>query len=167
MSLLNRPALAVSVVALVVAMGGTAVAAGELITRPDQVADSVIESRHIADGTVARSDLEGPVLRVRSNHKGELLGNGNDGTVTKVGTGAYIVAFPSILPGPRGTTPILDCAITGTARSNPNPVNTTTITVNPLPADFNAVHVYTSKPHHDVIGEFKRQDMPFDVIAVC
>ena len=144
MSVLNRSSLAVSIAALMVALGGTAVAE-----------------------SVAQSDREPSVLRVRSNHKGELLGNVNDGTVTKVGVGAYVVTFPTILPGPRGSVPILDCAITGTARSNPNPVNTTTITVNPLPADYTAVHVYTSKPHHDVIGEFKRQDMPFDVIAVC
>jgi hypothetical protein len=141
---MHRSSLAVSVVALVVAMGGTAVAQ-----------------------SIAPPDPEHPVLRVRSTHKGELLGNGNDGTVTKVGVGDYIVTFPTLLPGPRGTLPISDCAITGSARSKPNPVNTTTITVNPVPADFNAVHVYTSKPHHDVIGEFKRQDMPFDVIAVC
>jgi hypothetical protein len=164
---MHRSSLAVSVAALVVAMGGTAVAAGEIITRPDQVAEGVIESRHIANQSVERADLERPTLRVRSNGKGELLGNGNDGTAERLGPGEYVVTFPSILPGPRGTFPILDCAITGTARINPNPVNTTTITVNPIPADYNAVRVYTTKPHHDVIGEFKRQDMSFDLIAVC
>jgi hypothetical protein len=145
MQVLSRftPSFAISIVALVAALGGTAVAAQE-IAQPDD-----------------------KVMHVRSDGKGGLVGNGNDGTAEKVGVGEYVVRFPSILPGPRGELPIMDCAITGTARSNPNPVNTTTITVNPIPADFNAVRVYTSKPHHDKIGEFKRQDMSFDVVAAC
>jgi hypothetical protein len=161
------PSFAVSVVALVAALGGTAVAAGELITRSDQVADDVIQSRHIRDGAVARADLERTYLRVRTNSKGQLLGAGNDGTVTREGVGQYLVRFPSLLPGPRGTMPIADCAVTGSARINSNPINTTTVTVYDHPVDFNAVRVFTTKPHHDVVGEFKRQDASFDLVAIC
>ena len=161
------PSLAVSLVALVAALGGTAVAAGELVTRPDQVADGVIESRHIADGTVQRSDLEHQYYRVRSTYKGELIGDRNDGTVTRVGEGHYIVRFPSLLPGPRGSSPIAECAVSATARMNPNPVNTTTMTVALLPEDYNAVRVYSTKPHHDWVGEFKFQDVTFDLVAIC
>ena len=35
------------------------------------------------------------------------------------------------------------------------------------PTDYNAVRVYTTKPHHDIVGEFKFQDVTFDLIAIC
>ena len=161
------PSFAVSLAALTTALGGTALAAGELVTRPEQVADGVIESRHVADGTVRRADLERTYLRVRSSGKGELLGAGNDGTVVYEDKGQYLVTFPSLLPGPRGSEPIENCAVSATARSNPNPVNTTTMTIDLIPRAYNAVRIYASKPHHDLIGEFKRQDTMFDLVAVC
>ncbi len=41
------------------------------------------------------------------------------------------------------------------------------MTIDLNPRAYNAVRIYASKPHHDLIGEFKRQDTMFDLVAVC
>jgi hypothetical protein len=87
------PSLAVAALALTAATGGTAFAAGELITDPSQIAPRVIDSRHIRPHGIARSNLQRPALRVRVSREAELLGDHNDGTVRKLNTGRYEVTF--------------------------------------------------------------------------
>jgi hypothetical protein len=108
------PATALAATALFVALGGTAVAQGVIISSPDQLGPSVVTSPAIATGTVTSSDLASdsvfnseigpetvrdselrdPQLKVRSL-AGSLSGqlSGSDGTVTRVGKGQYDVTF--------------------------------------------------------------------------
>ena len=64
---LRSPSLAVAMAALVVALGGTAIAAGE----------------------ISGSDSPETVLKVRVTKDGKLIGTDNDGTVKKAGVGIY------------------------------------------------------------------------------
>ena len=89
---LLSPSLAVALTALVVALGGTAIAAGE-ITGSDET-----------------------VLLMRLTKDGKLSGTHNDGTVKKAGVGIYDITFST---GPLGSKVPLDleeCAILATPR---------------------------------------------------
>jgi hypothetical protein len=80
--------------ALVIAMGGTALAAGE----------------------ITGSDQPETVLKMRVTKDGKLIGADNDGTVKKAGVGLYDITFET---GPTGSKIPLDleeCAIFATAR---------------------------------------------------
>jgi hypothetical protein len=87
------PSLVVAALALMAAGGGTALAAGEIITSPSQIAPRVIDSRHIRPHGVTRVELQRPALHVRVSREAELLGDHNDGTVRKLFTGRYEVKF--------------------------------------------------------------------------
>ena len=91
---LPSPSFAVALAALVVALGGTAVAAGE----------------------IAGSDAPETVLKLRVTKDGKLIGTDNDGTVKKAGVGIYDITFTT---GPAGSKVPLDlerCAILATPR---------------------------------------------------
>jgi hypothetical protein len=91
---LLSPSVTVAVAALVVALGGTAVAAGE----------------------ITGSDDPETVLRMRVTKDGKLIGSHNDGTVKKAGVGIYAITFNT---GPTGSKVPLDleqCAIFATPR---------------------------------------------------
>ena len=91
---LPTPSFAVALAALVVALGGTAVAAGE----------------------IAGSDAPETVLKLRVTKDGKLIGTDNDGTVKKAGVGIYDITFTT---GPAGSKVPLDlerCAILATPR---------------------------------------------------
>ena len=91
---LFSPSFAVAVTALVVALGGTAVATGQ----------------------IAGSDTPETVLRMRVTKDGKTIGNHNDGTVKKAGVGIYDITFSA---GPTGGKVPLDlenCAIVATPR---------------------------------------------------
>ena len=91
---LPTPSFAVALAALVVALGGTAVAAGE----------------------IAGSDAPETVLKMRVTKDGKLIGTDNDGTVKKAGVGIYDITFKT---GPTGSKVPLDlerCAIFATPR---------------------------------------------------
>lgn len=65
------PSLVVAIVALVLAVDGTAEAAEQIVTRPDKVATGVIEARHIAQTCASgNAGLDRQVLRVRVAHEG-------------------------------------------------------------------------------------------------
>ena len=74
---------------VIAATGGTAVAAGELITRSDQVARDVIDGGHIKSHSVARTDEQHPSLRLRVRADGGLFGDPGDGTASRIGIGEY------------------------------------------------------------------------------
>lgn len=64
------PSLVVAIVALVLAVDGTAEAAEQIVTRPE-VATGVIEARHIAQTCASgNAGLDRQVLRVRVAHEG-------------------------------------------------------------------------------------------------
>jgi hypothetical protein len=91
---LFSPSFAVASAALVVALGGTAVAAGE----------------------ITGSDQPETVLKLRVTKDGKLIGTNNDGTVKKAGVGIYDITFST---GPTGSKVPLNldaCAILATPR---------------------------------------------------
>lgn len=96
------PSMFVAIAALVVAMSGTAVAAGAIITRPDQLASSVVtepklatnavDDRKIRDGSVSQSDQAHPILRTRVTAEG--FANGDTRPPTeRISEGVYRVTF--------------------------------------------------------------------------
>lgn len=91
---LLSPSLAVAIAALVVALGGTAIAASE----------------------ITGSDAPETVLRMRVTKDGKLIGSHHDGTVKKAGVGIYDITFST---GPTGSKVPLDleeCAVFATPR---------------------------------------------------
>jgi hypothetical protein len=89
---LFSPAFAVAVTALVVALGGSAIA------------------------QVATSDSPETVLKLRVTKDGKLIGTDNDGTVKKAGVGIYDITFDT---GPASGKVPLDlerCAVMATTR---------------------------------------------------
>ena len=89
---LFSPSFAVAVSALVVALGGSAIA------------------------QVATSDTPETVLKLRVTKDGKLIGTDNDGTVKKAGVGIYDITFNT---GPAGGKVPLDlerCAVVATTR---------------------------------------------------
>ena len=87
------PSLILATAALVAASGGTAIAAGELITRADQIAPGVIDGDHIRPHSVAKGDLQHPTLRLRVTSNGALFGDPSDATAKRDSLGVYVVTF--------------------------------------------------------------------------
>ena len=88
------PSFAVALAALVVAMGGTALAAGE----------------------IAGSDTPETVLKMRVTKDGKLIGTHNDGTVKKAGVGIYDITFNTGPTGGKIPLNLDDCTIFTTPR---------------------------------------------------
>lgn len=80
--------------ALVIAMGGTALAAGE----------------------ITGSDQPETVLKLRVTKDGKLIGTDNDGTVKKAGVGIYEITFSTGPTGSKVPLDVADCAIFATPR---------------------------------------------------
>src|SRR3954471_8508528 len=85
---MSRISIAVALTALVVAMGGTALAAGDAST----------------------------TLHMRVTKDGKLIGNGNDGTVKKAGVGIYDITFNTGPTGSKIPLDLENCAIVATPR---------------------------------------------------
>ena len=112
----RRPSasLAVALVALFCALGGTAVAqSGILITSPDQLASNVVTAPKIAADAISTSkvlnrgilqrDEANPSLRVEIAKNGTVLGGDTGGGVQHVpGSNRYDIAFSSGDLGPLG-----------------------------------------------------------------
>jgi hypothetical protein len=86
---LLSPSFAVAMAALVVALGGTALAAGE----------------------ITGSDAPETVLKLRIAKDGKLIGTDNDGTVKKAGVGIYDITFSTGPTGSKIPLDVADCAI--------------------------------------------------------
>jgi hypothetical protein len=87
-----NPSLVVSILALVVAMSGTAIAAGVLVKTPSQLADAVItnpkiatgavSSRAVAQGSLSGNDLQnGAITNAKLSHPIYAAAVESDGTV--------------------------------------------------------------------------------------
>ena len=85
---MSRISIAVALTALVVAMGGTALAAGDAST----------------------------TLHMRVTKDGKLIGDHNDGTVKKAGVGIYDITFNTGPTGGKVPLNLDDCAIVATPR---------------------------------------------------
>ena len=145
---LFSPSFAVAVTALVVALGGSAVAADQIIG----------------------SDTPETVLQMRVTKDGKLIGNNNDGTVKKASVGIYDITFSA---GPTGGKVPLDlenCAIVATPRvetaSKPEEV-AADIDVQRL----GGPRIFVESTRLVVFGENKitpfLTNVSFDVAAIC
>jgi len=145
---LFSPSFAVAVTALVVALGGSAVAADQIIG----------------------SDTPETVLQMRVTKDGKLIGTNNDGTVKKAGVGIYDITFSA---GPTGGKVPLDlenCAIVATPRvetaSKPEEV-AADIDVQRL----GGPRIFVESTRLVVFGENKitpfLTNVSFDVAAIC
>ena len=140
------PSFAVAVTALVAALGGTAIAAGQLGDTPETI------------------------LKLRVAKDGKLIGTDNDGTVKKAGVGLYDITFS---PGPAGSKVPLDlerCAIQATTRIDK------TSTPEEIAADLDVQRlggprIFVESTRLLPFGENKLTpfltNVSFDVIAVC
>ena len=86
------PSFAVAVTALVAALGGTAIAAGQLGDAPETI------------------------LKLRVAKDGKLIGTDNDGTVKKAGVGLYDITFTAPATGSKLPFDLERCAIQATPR---------------------------------------------------
>lgn len=160
--------------ALIGATGGTAIAAGELITRGDQIAAGVIDGRHVKSHSIARTDQQHAALRLRVRADGQLFGDPGDGTANRVGLGTYLVTFnlaaiADLAATPRNPRWLDDCAVVATPRiGGISSVGTgQDITLTTMRgAGSGSVVVAAAKPNYDL----KRPvpvDAPFDLAAIC
>jgi hypothetical protein len=145
---LLSPSLAVAVAALVVALGGTAVAAGE----------------------IAGSDGPETVFKMRVTKDGKLIGSGNDGTVKKSGVGIYDITFSAGPTGSKVPLNLDECAIFATPRV------VTESTAEELGADLDVLRlggprIFVDSTRPIRFGEHQiypfQQDVSFDVAAIC
>ena len=140
---LLHPAFAVSLAALVVALGGTALAAG----------------------TIGGADTT--VLKLRVAKDGKLIGTDNDGTVKKAGVGVYEITFST---GSKLPLDLERCAVVATPRvetaSTPEEVNAN---VDVQRLDGSRIYVESTRPL--VFGDNKMTpfltNVSFDVAALC
>ena len=145
---LFSPSFAVAVTALVVALGGSAVAADQIIG----------------------SDTPETVLQMRVTKDGKLIGTNNDGTVKKAGVGIYDITFSA---GPTGGKVPLDlenCAIVATPRVE------TASKPEEVAADIDVQRrggprIFVESTRLVVFGENKitpfLTNVSFDVAAIC
>ena len=145
---LLNPSFAVAMTALVLALGGTAVAADEIIG----------------------SDTPETVLKVRVTKDGKLIGTDNDGTVKKAGVGIYDITFNTGPTGSKVPLNLDDCAVFATPRvqtdSSPEEV-AADVDVQRLGGA--RIFVETTRPL--VFGDNKMTpfltNVSFDVAAIC
>ena len=170
----RRISILAVVAGVIVAGGGTAVAAGELITRGDQIARDVIDGGHIKSHSIARTDQQHSSLRLRVRAEGGLFGDPGDGTAERFGIGNYFVRFNHAAIADPVATPknprwLDDCAIVATPRiGGISSVGTgQDVTVTTMRgASPGTVVVATAKPDY----ELKRPvpvNAPFDLAAIC
>lgn len=168
------PSLIVALMALFVALAGTAVA-DVIISDSSQVANDVIVSGHIKNEGISNVDLKDPQLKLRVTANGTKNGNG-DGTVVRAPLepkGVYDVTFNaptlngSTAKEPPDTVLSENCAITATARSAAPPPASG---VDAAPAVFK---IRPIGPNTVRVEAFERDsseglaDTSFDIMASC
>ena len=168
------PSLILATAALVAAFGGSAIAAGELITRGDQIAPGVIDGDHIRSQSITRTDIQHPTLRLRVTNTGGLLRDTGDGTVERVGIGQYLVRFnrDAIAGGvgePKNPRWLDHCAIVATPRKSlvfgPGSEPGAMVSVQPA-GDPSAVIVSATEPDYQ-LGRSVLRDTAFEIAAIC
>ena len=118
------PSTLIATAALIAATGGTAVAAGEIITSPDQIKNGVVtepklandsvDQRAIRDRSVSQRDEANPTLRFSVAANGSLITGDMSGSPQHVaGSGRYDLTFSSSDLGPNG---LNTCAFAVTPR---------------------------------------------------
>lgn len=168
------PSLIIATAALAAATGGgTAIAAGEFITRSDQIAPSVIDGNHIKPHSVGRTHVQHPALRLHVTSDAKLSHDTGDGTVKQIGIGMYVVTFnrDAVQGGvgaPKGRW-LDQCAVLATPRSGavfgPNAENGRSLSVQPA-GDASSVVIYAFKPDYK-LGQSVLHNTPFEIAAVC
>jgi hypothetical protein len=169
---LPKPSTLLATAALVVATGGTAVAAGPIITDPSQIAPGVITGLHIKQQAVTKFDLDDPYLRIKVNSNGTLNGSKNDSGapgVVRVSKGTYDVTFNSTtINGSDGSSDesllSKNCALSAQPRSK------LALSVVDGPTNLRPDTVRVETSMLDATGKttlFGAVDTPFDLIAVC
>ena len=168
------PSVVIAIVALFVALAGTA-AASVIVKSPDELGDNVVTGRAIAANSVVSSDvgqesltdndLADPQLKVRALAGGGVLG-GSDGAVKRVSEGTYDVTFDAFALNANGKTSTdtllnNECAFSATSR---NKVAIMSVD-GPIPGSPNTVRVRAAFPSTD--GLLSAADVPFDVLASC
>ena len=174
----NRPRLSPTLVlataALVAASGGSAIAAGELITRAEQIAPGVIDGDHIRPHSIAKTDTQHPTLRLRVTNNGALLRDTGDGTAQRIGIGQYLVRFnrdaiDGGIGGPKDPRWLHDCAVIATPRKSitfgPGSEPGAMVSVQPA-GDPSAVVVSAFEPNYQ-LGRSVFHDTPFEIAAIC
>ena len=169
-----RPSTIIATAALVAALGGTAYAAGEIITSPEQLKDGVVTSQKIPRESVSNLRLKDPQLKLRVRGNGTSNGAGDGSVVRAPGApkGTYDVTFdqPVLNGGKDGSDTVVteNCAVTATARSAAAPPSTA---LDVAPVMFamrtigpNTVRVFTAAP--DGTGT-RPVDTSFDIMASC
>jgi hypothetical protein len=161
------PAFLIAIVALFVALAGTA-AAAVIVNSPDDVAPGVINGTHLKDQSVSRFDLADPELRLRVDKDGDVPLGFADGTAKKVGTGRYEVTFQSAALNLRGQTTrtVLNhaCAINAT----PHGALRQLFVEGPTPQRPNTVTVETAALRNfSGSSGFTSEDNAFDITATC
>ena len=162
------PSLILGTAMLVLAGGGTAIAAGELITRGDQIAPGVIDGDHIKAHSLAKGDLQHPTLRLRVRRDGGLYGDPSDATATRDSLGVYVVTFNRGIGGPRNPRWLDHCAVVATPGPTAGFSGGTgqDVTLTTTRTATSAVVVHATKPdyelHHSVL-----RDASFDIAAIC
>jgi hypothetical protein len=169
------PSLIVALMALFVALAGTAVA-DVIISNSSQIAQDVITSGHIKNEGISNVDLKDPQLKLRVRFDGTKNGNG-DGTVVRAPLepkGVYDVTFNSpTLNGstakePPDTVVSENCAITATARSAASPPASGSLDAAPAVFKIRPVGPNTVR-----VEAFERDsseglaDTSFDIMASC
>jgi hypothetical protein len=142
------PSFVVALAALVVAMGGTALAAGE----------------------ITGSDAPETVLKMRVAKDGKAIGTSNDGTVKKAGVGIYDITFDTGPTGSKIPLNLDDCAIMATPRvqsdSKPEEV-AADVDVQRLGGG----RIFVESTRLLVLGDDKTTpfltNLSFDVAAIC
>ena len=168
------PSLILATAALVAASGGTAIAAGELITRADQIAPGVIDGDHIRPHSIAKTDIQHPTLRLRVTNNGALLRDTGDGTAQRIGIGQYLVRFnrdaiEDAVGGPKNPRWLDQCAVIATPRKSivfgPGSEPGAMVSVQPA-GDPSAVVVTATEPDYQ-LGRSVLRDTPFEIAAIC
>jgi hypothetical protein len=140
------PSFAVALTALVAALGGTAIAAGQLGDTPETV------------------------LQLRVAKDGKLIGTDNDGTVKKAGVGIYDITFNTGPTGSKIPLSLDDCAIGATPRVE------TASTPEEVAADgdvqrLDGARIFVESTRLLPFGENKitpfLTNVSFDVVAIC
>jgi hypothetical protein len=164
------PSTIIATLALVAAGSGTAVAAGEIITDPSQIAPGVVNGLHIEQQSIGKADLDDPYLRVKVTSKGVLLGSGNDSgapNVQKVSTGTYDVTFNSSkLNGSDGSSDETLLSKNCAVNAQPRDKVAHSVVSGPLPARPDTVRVQMVAINNQT-ALYQAADTGFDLIAVC